>query len=61
MEPSVDEYGEDILLIHVYFDRNTTVRDFSGRFFGLTGLVRNEMGEELDGVFPVIRPMEAHA
>jgi len=61
MEAAIDESGEEILLIRVYFDKDTTAHDFSGRFFGLTGHVKNVMDEELDGVFPVIRPMEARA
>ena len=61
MESSVGESGEEVLLIRVHFARDTTARDFSGKFFGLTGRVKTVMGEELEGVFPVIRPMEAHA
>lgn len=61
MESSISESGEDVLLIRVHFVRNTTARDFSGKFFGLTGRVKTVMGEELEDVFPVIRPMEAHA
>lgn len=60
METSVGESGEEVLLIRVHFGRDTTARDFSGKFFGLTGRVKTVLGEELEGVFPVIRPMEAH-
>jgi hypothetical protein len=61
MESSVCESGEEILLIRVHFASDTTAGDFSGKFFGLTGRVKTAMGEELEGVFPVIRPMEARA
>ena len=33
METSVGESGEEVLLIRVHFGRDTTARDFSGKFF----------------------------
>lgn len=61
IEAAEGEKGEDVLRIRVVISRNTTVRDFAGRFFGLTGRVRNALGDDMRGVFPVIRPVEAHA
>jgi hypothetical protein len=41
--------------------KETSASDFSGRFFGLTGRVRQVMGDNWSGIFPVIRPVETHA
>jgi len=61
IEMATDERDDDILLIRVVMAKDVTADDFSGRFFGLTGRVRTAVGEELRDVFPVIRPVEAHA
>lgn len=53
--------GEVLLVIRVIMSRETTAGDFSGRFFGLTNRVRSALGSDMNGVFPVIRPVEAHA
>lgn len=50
-----------VITILVEMAQNTTADDFSGRFFGLTGRVRNALGENMRGVFPIIRPVEANA
>ncbi|SDE63156.1 hypothetical protein SAMN05421720_10973 [Rhodospira trueperi] len=57
----MDEDGEEVLLIRTAMTKDTTENDFSGRFSGLTGRVRDALGEDRRGVFPVIRPIEAHA
>lgn len=57
----VDDTGDDILTIEIHMSSDTTADDFRGRFFGLTDLIRNAMGEDMRDVFPFIRPMEAHA
>ncbi len=54
---SSDEQGDDVLLIRVMMSKDTTAGDFSNRFFGLTGRVRNALGDEMRGLFPVIRPV----
>ncbi|KND17815.1 hypothetical protein ADZ37_17230 [Pannonibacter phragmitetus] len=56
-----DDLGEELLLIRVMMSPDTTGKDFAGRFFGLTGLVRHALGEDMRNVFPIIRPVEAHA
>lgn len=63
IEIEVTNSGPDdiVLLIRVKISSKATASDFSGRFFGLTGRVRNALGDDLRGVFPVIRPVEAHA
>lgn len=61
IEAAEGETGEDVLRIRVVISRDTTARDFAGRFFGLTGRVRSALGDDMRGVFPVIRPVEAHA
>lgn len=61
IRPGTDEAGENVLMIKVIMARDTTAADFSGRFFGLTRLVRNAMGDDMRGVFPLIRPVEEHA
>ena len=58
MEMSFDEDGEDMLLIKVDFSEDT--KGFiSGRFFGLTDLVRKAMDEQMQmrGIFPFISLM----
>lgn len=61
IQPAENEAGEDVLFIQVFMTKDTTAKDFSGRFFGLTGRVRDALGDDMRGVFPFIRPMEAHA
>ena len=60
MEMSIDEDGEEILLIQVSFIKGTKS---VGRFYGLTRLVRNAMDEQMQarGVFPLISLMREHA
>lgn len=55
------EVGDEVLFIRVVMSPDTTSRDFAGRFFGLTGRVRNVLGDEMRDVFPIIRPVGAHA
>lgn len=57
---STDDSGDTIILIRIFMTSDTTDEDFAGRFFGLTGQVRSALGEDMQGVFPVIRPVEAH-
>jgi len=52
-----DMEGEMQLLVEVQFSAATASKTVSSGFFGLTGLVRRAMGSELEGVFPVIRPV----
>lgn len=59
IETGIGDAGEEVLFIRVIMSRNTTANDFAGRFFGLTGRVRNALGENMRGIFPVIRPVEA--
>ncbi len=61
IETGQDDTGEDTILIRIRIAKGATPGDFSGRFFGLTGRVRSVLGDELSGVFPIIRPIEAHA
>lgn len=64
IEVGVSDAGEDVLNILVSMSKDTTANDFAGRFFGLTGRVRTALGENMRGIFPVIRPVEfvaAHA
>ncbi len=49
--------GDECLYIHVYFVKNTPHEE--GRKLGpLTGKVIDVMGEDLEDIFPYIRPME---
>lgn len=59
METGVNEFGDEVIFIRVQMSRDTTAKDFSGRFFGLTGRVRDVMSERMQGFFPIIRPVEA--
>ena len=52
-----DMEGEMQLLVEVQFSAATAPQTVSSGFFGLTGLVRRAMGADLEGVFPVIRPV----
>ena len=54
---SSGEQGDEVLLIRVLMSEDTKSSDFSNRFFGLTGRVRNALGGEMRGLFPVIRPV----
>ena len=60
MEMSIDEDGEEILLIQVAFIKGTKSK---GEFYGLTRLVRNAMDEQMQarGVFPLISLRSAYA
>ncbi|WBU51968.1 hypothetical protein [Paracoccus sp. SCSIO 75233] len=53
--------GEVTIFVTVVMEREATAADFAGKFFGLTGRVRDALGEDMRDVFPVIRPVEAHA
>lgn len=59
IEAGIGDAGDEVLYIRVFMSSDTTAHDFSGRFFGLTGRVRNALGEGMRGIFPVIRPVEA--
>lgn len=61
LESAINDAGDELLFIRVVMSNKATKRDFSGRFFGLTGRVRDALGDENHGVFPVIRPVEANA
>jgi hypothetical protein len=61
IKPGYSDIGEVVLMIEIMMNRGVTADDFSGKFFGLTGRVRSALGDEMQDVFPVIRPVEAHA
>ena len=62
MEPSVDSEGDEILMIHVWISEGTKEKDLpKSPLSGLTSLVIDAMGEEMNNIFPIIRPMEAGA
>ena len=42
-------------------EAQTVRRRWPDEVFGLTGLVRDAMGEEMRDIFPFIRPLEAGA
>ncbi len=58
MKMSSDEMGEECLYIHVFLDENVTEEDHV-KFVGLTMPIRRAMGEELEDIFPYIRPRPA--
>ncbi len=60
MKMSSDEIGDECLYIHVYLDENVDRSDLA-KFAYLTTPIRRAMGEELEDIFPYIRPMGVEA
>lgn len=49
--------GEIALNVSVFLAEDADIDRIAKRYFGLTRRVREAMGEDLQDVFPVIRPM----
>ena len=58
MWPSYDHDGDEVLRINMIMNRNMAEEGCGDRIIGLMGLVAEVMGEEMEDIFPILRPVE---